>query len=415
MTTYYVSPTGDDNSTTGSESAPFKTIQKAANKVNPGDTVIVKNGTYTDENNDAYVLVVTRGGTKGNLGTNQYGNNVYDPATWVTFKSENLYGAILKGKIAQPWPAFPPLNWTLMGYVSTPYVRIEGFEMKDGYGGVSVVDTHDVIFYKNKIHDMKRDCFTNDHPNIGDGTSAFGGVRSQYITYDSNIVYRIGRLKCGYNYECTNDHTFYNQNSNVTIINNVIYENTAGWVLIAGGAGMISDWKIINNTMYMNNYDCSHADYDYAGTINPWGSTENILIQNNIIYVNGAYAIHNMWNAGGLKTVKNNLIYGVNGGWLFCTNKLDLYKYSGNRCSVSSDQSICDSSSPTDPKFVDLAGRNFHLQPKSPAIGKGLMTNAPLYDCDSNPRTGRNDIGAFQYTGTSTCSDLINKFAITKI
>ena len=45
--TYYVSPTGNDNST-GLIGAPFKTIQKAASRVNPGDTVIVKDGTYTD-------------------------------------------------------------------------------------------------------------------------------------------------------------------------------------------------------------------------------------------------------------------------------------------------------------------------------------------------------------------------------
>src|SRR5262249_31357167 len=45
-TTYYVSPTGSD-SNPGSEAAPFKTIQKAADIVNPGDAVIVEDGVYT--------------------------------------------------------------------------------------------------------------------------------------------------------------------------------------------------------------------------------------------------------------------------------------------------------------------------------------------------------------------------------
>ncbi|OGZ35575.1 MAG: hypothetical protein A2815_01800, partial [Candidatus Portnoybacteria bacterium RIFCSPHIGHO2_01_FULL_40_12b] len=43
--TYYVSPTGSDTNP-GTQSQPFKTIQKAVNLMNPGDTTIVKGGTY---------------------------------------------------------------------------------------------------------------------------------------------------------------------------------------------------------------------------------------------------------------------------------------------------------------------------------------------------------------------------------
>ena len=46
-TTYYVAPTGAD-ANDGSSARPFKTIQRAADIVNPGDTVIVRKGTYTD-------------------------------------------------------------------------------------------------------------------------------------------------------------------------------------------------------------------------------------------------------------------------------------------------------------------------------------------------------------------------------
>ena len=44
---YYVSTAGSD-SNSGNQSAPFLSIQHAANVVNPGDTVIVENGTYTN-------------------------------------------------------------------------------------------------------------------------------------------------------------------------------------------------------------------------------------------------------------------------------------------------------------------------------------------------------------------------------
>src|SRR5690348_3294705 len=45
-TTWYVSTTGNDASAGTSDAAAFKTLQKAANVVNPGDTVIVRAGTY---------------------------------------------------------------------------------------------------------------------------------------------------------------------------------------------------------------------------------------------------------------------------------------------------------------------------------------------------------------------------------
>src|SRR5437899_2916269 len=43
--TYYVSPSGSD-SNSGSSSAPFRTLQQAADTVNAGDIVIVRQGNY---------------------------------------------------------------------------------------------------------------------------------------------------------------------------------------------------------------------------------------------------------------------------------------------------------------------------------------------------------------------------------
>ncbi len=43
---YYVSPSGNDINP-GTEASPFRNIQRAADIVNPGDTVIVKDGTYS--------------------------------------------------------------------------------------------------------------------------------------------------------------------------------------------------------------------------------------------------------------------------------------------------------------------------------------------------------------------------------
>ena len=45
--TYYVATNGDDNNT-GSISSPFRTIQKAANVAQAGDTVLVRAGIYRE-------------------------------------------------------------------------------------------------------------------------------------------------------------------------------------------------------------------------------------------------------------------------------------------------------------------------------------------------------------------------------
>ena len=62
---YYVSPTGSD-SNNGTAGAPLRTIQKAETIVKPGDTVIVKDGIYTDTNSDGDIIKIARGGTAGN-------------------------------------------------------------------------------------------------------------------------------------------------------------------------------------------------------------------------------------------------------------------------------------------------------------------------------------------------------------
>ena len=59
-TTYYVATSGSD-SNTGSQAQPFLTIQRAANLVNPGDTVVVADGIYTGS---SPVLSISRSGTR---------------------------------------------------------------------------------------------------------------------------------------------------------------------------------------------------------------------------------------------------------------------------------------------------------------------------------------------------------------
>jgi hypothetical protein len=58
--TYYVSPTGDDDAE-GTEAAPLRTLQAAADKTRPGDTVRLRGGTYAIEAELAQLEIRTSG------------------------------------------------------------------------------------------------------------------------------------------------------------------------------------------------------------------------------------------------------------------------------------------------------------------------------------------------------------------
>lgn len=67
-TDYYVSDyIGNDSNNGLSENTPFKTIQRASDLTNPGDTVYVMNGTYQSAQPEWSVVSITRSGTASNI------------------------------------------------------------------------------------------------------------------------------------------------------------------------------------------------------------------------------------------------------------------------------------------------------------------------------------------------------------
>ncbi len=65
-TNYYISPSGSDSNDGLSESTPFKSIQKAADIVLPGDTVLIMNGIFTNDAPEGSVATITRSGNNQN-------------------------------------------------------------------------------------------------------------------------------------------------------------------------------------------------------------------------------------------------------------------------------------------------------------------------------------------------------------
>src|SRR5262249_9886170 len=143
--TLYVSPTGSD-SNPGTQDQPFRTIQRAADGVNPGNTVIVEDGVYTysgSNQSSKTIVCLTRGGATGQF---------------VTFKSTNKRGARVDGQNGVAAAGF--------GFGGANYVRIQDFEIygvaNAASGGASGIDVFNSGRFSeiigNHIHDNGHVC-----------------------------------------------------------------------------------------------------------------------------------------------------------------------------------------------------------------------------------------------------------------
>ena len=405
-TNYYVSPSGSDGNI-GTESKPLATIQEASKRVNPGDTVIVKNGIYSNAtgSSNSHTLWITRSGNSKN---------------WITFKSENKWGAVLDGMN----------NTTDFGitfWEDVRYVRIEGFEIK-GYklGGISVnsKNIHHIEIYGNHIHHIGN--WNSQHAGL-DGIDTFAGTPedpndkknskrhknwSEYITIDSNVIHNIGKLPTSKNFYANVDHGIYLRGHYNTVSNNIFYNNKSGYSIKVDGRGERNHYnKIINNTIIAD----GHNNYEFWGGIIVLSSSN--WIENNIIIVpenrkgkGGAIKI-----ASTIKDCKSNITINNN-----LTNADRIWAYA---FSASGDpSSVCDSNIlasnnkvRTNPLFVGTSipsnnPSNYAIRSTSLAVDSGIKANAPKHDHVNNRRPidgdgdGKRiyDIGAFEYIFDTT-------------
>ena len=275
-TTYYVSPTGND-SNPGSETSPFRTIQRAANVVNPGDSVIVEDGTYTGtgagtpcaSSVQPSVVCLARGGTS---------------TAPVTFRARNHLGAKIDGRS----------NASTYGFnFLADFIRIEGFDIfgmgnatNDAAGIVIYGAGHDVVIKRNAIHDIGRLCASHQYGMNG----IF--VQNARVRIEGNHIYDIGRFAAGENgcspsnaYYKNHDHGIYvNGNSDgdapgardILIANNLFTNIARGWA-VQVYPGTVANLSILHNTFAEPNpYNVGH--------IIVAASTTSARIMNNVFY-----------------------------------------------------------------------------------------------------------------------------------
>jgi hypothetical protein len=351
----------------GTAAAPYLTIGKAASVVNPGDTVIVENGTYQE------ALNLTRGGTAG---------------SYVTFQSQNQYGAVLDGD-----------NMISEGVeFAANYIRFQGFEVRHygttSAGGTGLSNFHGGQFIDvvgNKIHDIGRLCTDID---IG-----FAGVFSEApnLTVEQNLIYDIGRYAPGENgcnptteFYKNHDHGVYvdSNSNNVTIKNNIFYRVEHGWGVQVYPSG-VDSLEIVNNTfVWPNPYNVGHIILAASGPVT------NLRIENNISYSPTTNFIYVYTSSGFSGTVANNLIFN---GTISSASPGGL-NFTGNL--PNTDPLLV---SPGNSTIDSTVMVNANLTSGSPAIDAGVtipdVTND--YAGTVRPQGAAYDIGALEFVGAS--------------
>ena len=399
--TYQVSPNGND-ANTGSVAAPFKTLQKAADTVVAGDTVLVNDGTYAG-------FRVRTSGTA---------------AARITFRAKNKWGV----KITTPAPSG---DVDLITVLSASYVTIDGFEVTGASrAGIGVRTMEDETGGDTR-NNIVQNCYSHDNglPSGGAHDGIFTGFALNF-TAQNNVLDHNG------------EHGIYISNSadNPVVRGNVSSNNRSCGIQLNADAstqidghadGLISNWRIEDNVIVANG-TAGGAGINLDGDV--FGVCRNNLLYNNLstgiaLYqIDGAQASHD-------NLIVNNTIYqptssrsaislldGANNNIVFnnilYTNPthsgMDINDVSGFQhdynlvSSISGGTLGAHESSPlASTLFANSAQNDYHSKAGSPAIDSGIATfagkNAPMDDLEGHARPlgAGFDRGAYEAVGSS--------------
>jgi len=394
--TYYVSSTGNDTSP-GSSSAPWRTLQHAAENVSAGDTVMIRRGTYAG----------FRAQSSGSS------------ALPITFKSENG-SVVVNDTVPNAW------HGSIIEIEGYDWWIIDGLEIKDA-------PTNAGIDIREAEHVTVRNCYCHHNRKWGifTGFAEYFTAEyneSSYSTEEHGIYHSnsgdnavIRHNTCHHNNACgiqINADPWMEEgdciSSNCTVTHNILYENGA-----IGGAAInlasVRDSLIANNLIYSNHAGGIAAWDDDAGT--EWGSKNNKYYNNTVhMPTDGRWAI-NLKNGSTGSSVKNNILIHENparGGLEIDTSSMTGFLSDYNvlaRISVDettialsawqSDYSQdAHSFSQTAAQTFVSPGSDYHLLTTSLCVDGGTFLPEITDDLDGNARPlgAGYDIGAYERT-----------------
>ena len=257
-TVFYVAPNGS-NTNAGTIDAPWQTIQKALNTLQPGQKAYVRAGTYLE------ALTMSRAGTAA------------APITIEAYPGEK---PIIDAELVRR---------PLVLQSSAGYFRIKGFILDRDCctsGGHIDVYGHHVEIIDNEMRNGKgKGVYTDE-------SSSFVHIIGNWIHHNSTAGGQ-------------QDHGIYLQGDDHFVANNVIHDHPDGFGIQAYDKG--SRYVIVNNTVTNN----GHSGIVVGGS----GGVSNVTIRNNILANNNYYGVQMDSSCPTSNVViENNVIFGNSSG-----------------------------------------------------------------------------------------------------
>ncbi|HUL22617.1 MAG TPA: right-handed parallel beta-helix repeat-containing protein [Thermodesulfobacteriota bacterium] len=384
--THYVSTAGSDRNN-GSLSTPWATIQHAATQSRPGDTILVRGGTYGE--GEVWLRAEYRqGGAPGNLLTiKAYPNEV---------------------------PVFVSGDRPVI--LECNYLRIEGLHFRNGKAIGVRGDTVQIVnntftgpgYAWAAVHAGGNNVLLEGNTCDISGNVMGTQGHCYYIHHSTNTIIRnnVAKGMTGYGIHVFDQRRSEDPPGFERLVKNVVIEgNTvslsqdrSGIILDAYDHARIENVVMRNNVLF-NNKQCG---------IYMSGLVSNVKIFNNTLFGNGASALFIGGSEREINTVeiKNNifdLTHGDPKAYHVVNAKGNTSLILQNNLYWPKPLLLHKLSDPSpvigDPRFANPAEQNFHLLPGSTAIDKGVPLNEVSQDKDGvkRPQGTASDLGAFEF------------------
>lgn len=225
---YYVDDNGSD-SNPGSESLPFKTINKALEFVEAGGTIYVMDGIYSDQSAGVPIVSFYEDSSQQDSAGNNYvysnGNNLNNPHVVTINKSGNEIDGYITLK---NYPNHnPKIIFNGQGGIklgpNANYIIVEGFEVEGP--SQSITYNQAIMNRRNRITLKESINQNNNNYSYFSGKGIWGGYDDHHhIIIKNNIVH-----------DTPGSGIRFNDSDHVTIENNTVY-NTTWWTSSASSA-----------------------------------------------------------------------------------------------------------------------------------------------------------------------------------
>jgi hypothetical protein len=449
---FYVATTGNDSTGTGSFAAPWLTLHKAAQTVgtSAGNTVYVENGVVNaadDGQGWGGALTLRQEWCHGTQGS----PNAFSVYPGATATLGGTASDALSSTDSSASGGACPGGWTFSGLTlrgpaitglrgPSNFWRFIGMDMSTGAGSGGAAGSFEplqaanVTIYGNNMHQLNTTSTNrlsqglylstdSNHDDVGWNEISFTGGRAGMQIHSSPLCVP----------SCGSSDTTGKSMFDLQIHDNKIHDTREEALLpdtLDPSQGAV---LIYNNVIYNVAQDGS----DFAAYYRAWSSDANVnsngsgtvQFYNNTIY---ATAGSGMWRSNFelhtsqafIDNVRNNIFYSSSQG--YWSPGLSSSGAGGGQCTNGNTPAQCpnfagannlvfNNGAPTftaiigpginvDPLFVNLTGRDFHLQSTSPAIAAGTVSGGPVptYDIDGRIRPGTPSMGAYEFAAGST-------------